>query len=195
MRYRRYYAICKGKSSFKTLKSIQVKQLSWKYIYNNEWLLSCWLLSCCYNPNLTLLNNHIQSTSIGLGFCSSQYDNFIVLGDFNAETSSTTIFEYCATYNLKNLIKEPTCFKSLENRTSIDLILTIRPKCFQNSCFWHWVIRFPEINFPCSESFQKQKPNIKYCIEAKKKFHNSLFRNDLLNGYYQKTFKPNILNC
>ena len=93
-----------------------------------------WFLSCSYNPNLTLLNNHIHNISRGLGFYSSQYDSFIVLGDFNAETSNNTISEYCATHNLKNLIKEPT-FESLENPTCIDLILTNRPKCFQNPCF------------------------------------------------------------
>ena len=92
-----------------------------------------WFLSCSYNPNLTLLNNHIQNISKGLDFYSSKYDNFIALGDFNAETSDPIISEFCATHNLKNLIKEPTSFKSLKNPTCIDLILTNRPKCFQNS--------------------------------------------------------------
>ena len=41
------------------------------------------LLSCSYNPNLTLLKNHIQNISKGLDFYSAKY-NFIVLGDFNA---------------------------------------------------------------------------------------------------------------
>ena len=41
-----------------------------------------WLLSCSFNPNLTLLNNHIQNISGGLDFYSSKYDNFIVLGNF-----------------------------------------------------------------------------------------------------------------
>ena len=72
-----------------------------------------WLLSCSYNPNLTLLNNHIQNISRGVDFHSSKYDNFIVLRYFNTETSNPTIFEFCtakgvkekilgATYNLKN---------------------------------------------------------------------------------------------
>ena len=41
-----------------------------------------WFLSCSYNPNLTLLNNHIQNISRVLDFYSSKYDNFIVLGVF-----------------------------------------------------------------------------------------------------------------
>ena len=72
-----------------------------------------WLLPCSYNPNLTLLNNHIQNISRGVDFHSSKYDNFIVLRYFNTETSNPTITEFCttkdvkekilgATYNLKN---------------------------------------------------------------------------------------------
>ena len=50
-----------------------------------------WFLSCSYNPNLTLLNNRNQNISRGLDFYSSKYNNFISLGDFNAETLNTTI--------------------------------------------------------------------------------------------------------
>ena len=32
--------------------------------------------------------------------------------------------DFCDTYNLQHLIKEPTCFKSVVNPTTIDLILT-----------------------------------------------------------------------
>ena len=58
-----------------------------------------WLLSSSYNPNLTLLNNHIQNISKGLDFYSSKYDNFAVLGDFIAETSNATISEFCTACN------------------------------------------------------------------------------------------------
>ena len=44
------------------------------------------LLSCSYNPNLTLLNNHIQNISKGLDVYSSKYNHFFVFGDFNAKT-------------------------------------------------------------------------------------------------------------
>ena len=120
-----------------------------------------WLLSCSYNPNLTLLNNHIQNISKGLDFYSSKYGNFIVLGDFNADTSNTTISEFCAT-NLKILIKEPTCFKILENPTCIDLVLTNRLKCFQNSnVFETRLSDFHKLTFTVLKAyFQKQKPKV-----------------------------------
>ena len=40
---------------------------------------------------------------------------------------------FCNLFNLKSLIKNPTCFKSTENPSCIDLILTNRPLSFQNS--------------------------------------------------------------
>ena len=50
-----------------------------------------WPLSCSYNLNLTLINDPIQNISGGLDFYSSKLDIFIILGDFNAETSNKTI--------------------------------------------------------------------------------------------------------
>ena len=88
-----------------------------------------WTLSCSYNPNLTLRSNHIQNISRGLDFYSSKYDNFIVLGDFNAETSNATIIEFCATYNLNILLRNLNVSKAWKTQ----LVLTNRPKSFQNS--------------------------------------------------------------
>ena len=36
-------------------------------------------------------------------------------------------------YKLRNLIREPTCFKNQENPTCIDLILTNKPLSFKNT--------------------------------------------------------------
>ena len=153
-----------------------------------------WLLPCSYNPNLTLLNNHIQNISKGLDFYSSKYDNFIALGDFNAETSDPIISEFCATHNLKNLVKEPTSFKSLKNPTCIDLILTNRPKCFQNSnVFETGLSDFHKLTFTVLKAyFQKQKPKvIKY--RNYKKVDNNLFRNNLLNKLLSKNVQTKHL--
>ena len=80
---------------------------------------------------------------------------------------------FCATYNLKNLIKEPKCFKNLKNPTCTDLILT---NVFETGlCDFH-ILTFTVLK----GYFQKQKPKIiKY--RNYKKFDSNLFRNDLLN--------------
>ena len=63
----------------------------------------------------------------------TKYENFLLLCDFNSEVSENAMKEFCDTYNLTNLIKEPTCFKNPLNPSSIHLILTNRPRSFQNS--------------------------------------------------------------
>ena len=52
--------------------------------------------------------------------------------DFNAEPNEPAISEFCEIYNTKNSIEKKTCFTNLENPTCIDLILTNRPRTFQN---------------------------------------------------------------
>ena len=60
-------------------------------------------------------------------------NNFILLGDFNSEINENTMKVFCETYNLKNLVKQDTCFKNPLNPSSIDVILTNREKSFHNT--------------------------------------------------------------
>ena len=55
------------------------------------------------------------------------------MGDFNSEPTDDELQEFCNLFNLKNLVKEPTCYKNPEKPSCIDLILTSRHKLFQNS--------------------------------------------------------------
>ena len=82
----------------------------------------------------------------------------------------------------KNLIKKPTCFKSLE-----DLTLTNRPRCFENSnIFETGLSDFHKLTFNVLKAYlQKQRPKvIKY--RNYKIFDSNLFRNDLLNELLSK---------
>ena len=40
---------------------------------------------------------------------------------------------FCESYNVTNLVKQPTCFKNPEKPRCVDLILTNRPKSFQTT--------------------------------------------------------------
>ena len=53
--------------------------------------------------------------------------------------------ELCASYNLKKLIKQPTCFKNLENPTCTDHILANHPKSFHS----------PSVFVTCLSDFHK----------------------------------------
>ena len=55
------------------------------------------------------------------------------MGDFNVDISKLNMKNFCDSYGFKSLIKVPTCFKSPENPSCIDLILTNNPLSFQNS--------------------------------------------------------------
>ena len=64
--------------------------------------------------------------------CSS-YENRLLIGDFNTETSEPCIDPFIYEHDLHNLVKEKTCFKSVENPSCIDLILTNNAMAFQNT--------------------------------------------------------------
>ena len=63
----------------------------------------------------------------GLDMCSKFYERYMLIGDFNAEESF--LFEM----NAKNIVKEPTCYKSLSNPSCIDLVITNSSSSFQNT--------------------------------------------------------------
>ena len=63
----------------------------------------------------------------------SKLDNFLILGDLNSEIKEPIMKDFCDTYNLKNLIKDPTCFKNPLNPSSVDVILANKWRSFQNS--------------------------------------------------------------
>ena len=44
--------------------------------------------------------------------------------------SNSPFQDFCAIFNLKNLIKDPTCFKNFKKRSRIDHTLLIHPECF-----------------------------------------------------------------
>ena len=92
-----------------------------------------WLLCCSYNPKKSLISNHLQKIGNNLDLLSSKFDNFLLMGDFNAEPNESAISDFCEICNTKNIIKEKTCFKNPTCPTCIDLILTNRPRSFQDS--------------------------------------------------------------
>ena len=92
-----------------------------------------WLLFGIYNPHKADTSLFLKALDQNLCHYLPSYDNVILLGDFNSEMSEKPMDDFCSLYNLKSLIKSPTCFKSDTNPSCIDLILTNRSNSFQNS--------------------------------------------------------------
>ena len=76
----------------------------------------------------------LRTNSLSLSNIENKYDNIILTGDLNLNKKSKNNSYYsdlCDTFDLTNLIKANTCFKS-SNQTSIDVI-TNWPRSFQKS--------------------------------------------------------------
>ena len=85
-----------------------------------------------YNPNRNLISNHLKEIGKNLDNYSSKYSNFVLLGDFNFRPTESAFRDFCEICSCKNLIKYNTCFKNPLKTSCIDLIITNRPKSFQN---------------------------------------------------------------
>ena len=142
-----------------------------------------------YNPNVDLIQNHTVNLSKNLDVYSSNYENVIVKGDFNAEMTNNYLEEFCASYNFKNLIKQPTCFKNPDNPTLIDHILTNHPKSFHSSSVYETGLSdFHKLTLTVLKTFHvKHKPKIIQYRDFSH-FDNASFRADLLQNYLRKMF-------
>ena len=92
-----------------------------------------WVLFGIYNPMKSQISSYLSILQTSLSHYLSSYDNVLIFGDFNSEIGEDDMCEFCSLYDLKSLIKVPTCYKSTDNPSCIDLILTNRPHNFQYS--------------------------------------------------------------
>ena len=110
----------------------------------------------------------------------STYERILLAGDFNIDKEEEILQDFLFERNLKNLVKDETCFKSIDNPSCIDLFLTNSPSTFQNtttvttglSDFHKMVVTVMKTTFP------KAQPKIVYYRDYKN-FDIYNFRTDL----------------
>ena len=125
----------------------------------------------------------------------TDYENIILLGDFNIEIKGKNISEFMSIYNLKSLVKQKTCFKNHDNRSCIDLILTNSPRSFQeSSVFEAGLSDFHKlITTVLKQYFSKPKSKIVYYRdyrnfwndEVRAKLDKEILKHDINNIEYQ----------
>ena len=76
---------------------------------------SKWLLGGIYHPPSQDDNYFFRCIARALDAYNDIYDKFLLVGDFNAEENEAVISEVLDLYNLTNLVKDKTCFKSRNN--------------------------------------------------------------------------------
>ena len=114
-----------------------------------------------------------------MDFNSNEYDNKVVLGDFNLDHSRPSMFSFMDNQNFVNLKKNKMCFK--ETGCRIDLILTNRKYSFKNtsSCetglndHHHLIYSVMKTKFKCEESKNIIYRN--YSIFSQKDFQKKIY--------------------
>ena len=86
-----------------------------------------------YNPSKHITPYFLNQASKHIDKGMGNYDNLLLIGDFNSTMLEKQMFDFCMLYDLSNLINEPTCYKNPVNPTSTDAILTNRENSFCNS--------------------------------------------------------------
>ena len=121
-----------------------------------------WLLGSSCDHHKENIASHLSNVSAALNKLCADYENIILLGDFNVEVKEKNISDFMSTYNLKSLVKQKTCFKSPGNPSCIDLILTKSPRSFQdNNVFETGLSDFQKLTTTVlKQYFPKLKPKI-----------------------------------
>ena len=86
-----------------------------------------------YHPPSQSDNDYFDSLSKALDLYMHKYDKFLLTGDFNAEDTEPCLSLFLYKYDSKNLQKENTCFKSIENPSCVDLLISNSYRNFQNT--------------------------------------------------------------
>ena len=151
-----------------------------------------WLLLCLYRPPSQSQAYFFGEIEKSLDFFSSKFDNFMLIGDLNCETDDNTLIDLMDSYNLVNLVKDPTCYKSSRPRC-IDLILTNRKhSCTNTSTFETGLSDFHKMIITVLKGgFLKRGPRI---IEYRdySKYNTLDFRRDINDTINKLSSKMNF---
>ena len=113
------------------------------------------------------------------------------MGDFKVKLTDTVLPNFYETYNLKSIVKRKTYFKNLNKPSFIDLIVTNKPKSFQNSMVIETVIFTKCVIAVMKVYYSKQKATM---IQHRKlkDFNNEAFLKDL-KAPFAKPFHEEIV--
>ena len=141
---------------------------------------SKWLLFGTYHPPSQNDNFYFNSIGHGLDVYTKSYDKILLTGDFNAEEGEAVLKNFMELYNLGNLVKEKTCFKSIKNPSCVDLFLTNCVSSFQNTKVISTGISdcHKMILTVLKTTFEKVKPK-EISYRSYKKFDNDTFQREL----------------
>ena len=113
------------------------------------------------------------------------------MSDFKVKSTDTVLPNFYEIYNLKSIVKGKTYFKNLNKPSCIDLIVTNKPKSFQNSMVIETVIFTKCVIAVKKVYYSKQKATM-FQHRKLKDFKNKAFINDL-KALFAKAFHEEIV--
>ena len=66
-----------------------------------------------------LIKEYLRVLTDSNKFYSKDWENILLMGDYNAEITETNMSSFCEIYHLTDIIKQPTCFKNPSNPSYI----------------------------------------------------------------------------
>ena len=139
-----------------------------------------WLIIGTYKPSSQSDSLFLENLSNNLFTYLKDYDNMILLGDFNMTPKNTNLTHFIDSFNLENWLQEAKCFKVL--LSCIDLIITNRKSYkylwilepYKYLCDSNRYVRFSQIN---SSQFKISSTGSSFLA----KFHRSYKNFDEVN--------------
>ena len=122
---------------------------------------------------------------------SSDYKK-VFLGDCNVTGDEHYIQSFCENYGLKNLIRQPTCYKNPSNPSCANLILTNVPRRFQSTSVVETGlsgIHLMTLTVMRKRLKKHQSKTINY--RSYKSFSNEKYRDTLINNLSEENFINN----
>ena len=73
-----------------------------------------WHLGCSNNSHKDTITSHFSNLNTALDKLCTNYENTILLGDFNVEVEEKNMSEFLSVSNLRNLVKKKIVLKTLK---------------------------------------------------------------------------------
>ena len=147
---------------------------------------SKWLIVGGYNLLKKIIAYFLTHVGRELDKYLFKYENLLLLGDWDSSVTEIEMREFCEAYNLENLIKDNTCYKSAENPSSIDFLLTNKKLSFQNSMTLEIGLSdFHKMTITVLKRYFKKKDPITITYHDLKSFDGLKFREDIRNKLEQ----------
>ena len=140
-----------------------------------------WLLFGLYHPPSQNDQEFIDFLTLSLDYFQS-YESFLLVGDFNIQEEEAVLKDFIFENFAKNLIKEPTCYKSETNPSTIDLMITNKPRSFLKS--FNVCTGLSDCHKMAVSIFRVNKPKIEpreITYRNYRNFDEEAFRNELKN--------------